>query len=955
MEKFEEKFRVPEKEKVKERQPQIERVPAVQDFKGFVKKHQAEIDKLLKESKVPAYDLKEFFYENFYSQDIDNFKYRERDPEAMRMSKIYQKNASCALEEIKKLSNVEVKGSNLYHAIVIDIAGGVHGIPNQGRIYLNTIPEHSPTILNTLAEAISKGDTPAILKNFAFNPFGTLSMNRSDRIVVYFSSENEKRVLDAVEKIYKNNSDKFEERIPKFTAQIKDKEGHSLKGIGFGQSPPPEFSKKDSFGGFRAEILAEVFIEAERQEKNVFDEDFDLATSFRNACKKFQIDPKNPAFNTGQEELFKLIRSRAVAAKEEIGLVEAVKPTKASKEIEKAEVLPEAIEEKKARELKYKELEKQISELQPGDIVVSRVGTPQQKITKIEGDQIYFEKIDVGGNIIEGSYSRKKFLASVRALKMDYNYEVKKAAEMPPAVKEAIVVEIPPEKPPGKPPEAPPEAAPEMPERGFEEWLKKANHLDLKGYLGDFNEVSTRSANFLVFRLTGEWTEDQIKSDKEFAGKIEQFDNELASLPGIEDLSEQNTKAKDLINNYLAIGAFDRADRVWQLLKGRQEKIAKEAPSLIATQNVFVQQCEEFIDQEKTKSFTIYFKKGLIQKAHLLDVLKDRISPERLNEFDNGIEKMIQEGVGMDALAKRIKELSLEKQNEWRKNLEDIGLTTKEIKKLENIWDGKKKTATDLKEIRMAIAMISDDSKRNELAQAYFQIVLKPKIRCYREAFLVQEFITGEEKEKNQKIFNEERLTYYKKQLKLSDEKLEKILPYVTDYNPRAIYPAVQKVEWESVSQKMAGAISKLLESRAKRAGVTEAPKPQEEVKPVEKTPPKTPKPPEISQLIEQALKEVKKEEKPSFINASEIYEALRGGKAFEVLKTINRKGGTLIAGGLGISLALIILLLFAPSIGALYGTVAGMKEGIKELAVGFGKEYGLIGKKQEKKEKKAA
>jgi hypothetical protein len=135
------------------------------------------------------------------------------------------------------------------------------------------------------------------------------TFNRLDKMVVYFDEDEGQRVLQVLESLCHDNPEVFDETgTPRFTAEVRDKKGKSMKGIGFAEEPP---FRNESFGTIRAKILAEVYLDAKYSGLSVYNSRFDFESSFRRACMKYQVDPQNPAFNLSQDtERFTELKKR---------------------------------------------------------------------------------------------------------------------------------------------------------------------------------------------------------------------------------------------------------------------------------------------------------------------------------------------------------------------------------------------------------------------------------------------------------------------------------------------------------------------------------------------------------------------------------------------------------------------------------------------------------------------
>lgn len=304
-----EKPRKPSKEQIEAQEAGPERERAIAEFREYVKKHQSEIENQLQQGR----DLDELFYHDFYNSNIDNPKYRENDPVVQNLIKEYSSQVNAVRENLLRESQAGQGPAPMDNGywLYVNTNGGFRNRSALGRIYFNLKPEHVGQFFYKTAKAFydaglhSQMKIPMIGNAEAFN--------RLDKMVVYFDEEEEQKVLQILENLYRSNPEAFDETgTPRFTAEIKNQRGEKMAGIGFAEEPP---FRNESFGSIRAKILADVYIEARNLRRSISDRNFDFEAAFRRACLKYQVDPQNPAFNLqrGSEkftELKKRIQER---------------------------------------------------------------------------------------------------------------------------------------------------------------------------------------------------------------------------------------------------------------------------------------------------------------------------------------------------------------------------------------------------------------------------------------------------------------------------------------------------------------------------------------------------------------------------------------------------------------------------------------------------------------------
>jgi transcriptional regulator NrdR family protein len=292
------KSRQPSKEQIEVQEASPERERAIVEFKEYVKKHQLEIERKLQQ----GWDLEKIFYRDFYNRNIDRPKYRKDDPTVQRLLREYSAQINKVIVDLLREAQL---GSGLkgWHQgeywFVFVTNGGYQKKTALGRFYLNLKPEYVGKVFSQAVMAFRDAGLHSAMKIPTFG--NTMTLNRFDKMVIYFDAEEEEKALQVLENLHQKNPEAFDEGIPRFTAEVKNQRGEKMVGIGFGQEPVLE---NESFGTVRAKILAEVYLDAKYSGHYVFDPDFDFEESFRRACLKYQVDPQNPAFNLGGSEKF---------------------------------------------------------------------------------------------------------------------------------------------------------------------------------------------------------------------------------------------------------------------------------------------------------------------------------------------------------------------------------------------------------------------------------------------------------------------------------------------------------------------------------------------------------------------------------------------------------------------------------------------------------------------------
>jgi preprotein translocase subunit YajC len=571
-----------------------------------------------------------------------------------------------------------------------------------------------------------------------------------------------------------------------------------------------------------------------------------------------------------------------------------------------AEKLPE-----KPKEIK--ELEKQLSEIRPGDIIVSRSGT-QRKITKIEGDQIYFERIDVGGKVTEGVFPLEKFIAPAWALTLK---EIKKAAEVAPT-----------EKPIEKPIEVPlaegvpPVEAPKSPEKRpglITEYTAHGEHFK------EFGETGAETNDFYKMGFSKEHSEKiekqmraephkiyETRSRKEIT--IKKLDEEVKNLEMETDPNKRKWMADELVTVYTELGMRWKAESIWRKL------MFEEKSKYLG--NEFTAGLKKKIDDEAARLLIGGYKKGNIAGAHIqdlygsvlkLELLKDlygadskeyQEAEQRAVRFNEELEEIKERGIGIDAESARLSEtqapLKKETFNEIGEKFKEMGKeppTEKQFEKLCELSVGGQKYANEFRRFGKLIARIENPADKDFIARLYTSICRSKKY--YREGLLASEFISDEKlREKAQTEMQADRLDnlrkYFKKQLKFSDEEFKQVSPLFENYKPIRRYPEAEAIEIKEIKDAYRDLQEKLIPERKV---------PFEEMQAI------------VSKMTGEEA-------------AQKVEQAAKEGLFKKIALT-----------GAGV-LALLLIIIAGP-------LVVGMYAGMKELAKGFAKEIGF--------EKKAA
>lgn len=276
---------------------------------SFAIRHETDIEKELKGGKGRS--LKNIFYDDFYANNIDNLAYQEGSPEVARLKTDYDKSVETAKDRLQKAAEAgrEIRVIPQRGWVFAQANKGLNRKEKIGRFYLNLKPEHTGDFFAQAAEEFGNAGLNVDMKIAETGNAG--SFNRPDKMVIYFNEAEEQQAIQALEKLHHRNQQMFETGRPRFAARVSDSSGREMPGLGFGEEPSVAGGK--SFGEVRTEILAEVYSDAKLSGSSVSDPDFDFEASFRKACRMYNVDPANTAFNlsTPSSEFSELRRRAA--------------------------------------------------------------------------------------------------------------------------------------------------------------------------------------------------------------------------------------------------------------------------------------------------------------------------------------------------------------------------------------------------------------------------------------------------------------------------------------------------------------------------------------------------------------------------------------------------------------------------------------------------------------------
>lgn len=243
----------------------------LRDFEHFVRSSDI--------AKVPDNKLllSNYIYKNFCISPEEG-----SDSLSKRTIKKYVDSMKSVEDELSNIRGIKLS-ENYTDWLGYEINGSYDKNKSLGRVYINTKTEYTPEIFGNLTKRLQEDGVHCEIKT---SRGGENDSSRVESMVIYFNGTESGRLYNTLLNLYTDNSEKFDNEIPRFTRQLKD-----MPGISFGEEP---VMPDESFNYVRAQILARVYYKYKRSN---FDENFDFIREFQDACSSFQVDSKDPSKN----------------------------------------------------------------------------------------------------------------------------------------------------------------------------------------------------------------------------------------------------------------------------------------------------------------------------------------------------------------------------------------------------------------------------------------------------------------------------------------------------------------------------------------------------------------------------------------------------------------------------------------------------------------------------------
>ncbi|MBI5422312.1 hypothetical protein HZA44_04225 [Candidatus Peregrinibacteria bacterium] len=279
-------------------------------FRLFARAHGPEIEAKMGQGN----GLEDFFYDSFYSENIDRPLYRETDPKFEPMKAWYEKKADEVLQKFLHLAKqyegqekppiMPAERAIRSGWVYFKVNGGAAEDTKMGRLYLNIQPARLPEFYEECLPLFYRRNLKVDAKISRTAKLG--DVNRYDKMVIYFNEGDEEALMRTIQELYRNNERLFIGGIPRFSVPLPNEGGTAMRGVGFGEQP---IQSGVSFGQIRARILSEVYSQA--RQAGISLDDPRAMQLFKQACLDHGVDPEKAAFGLSIEgnKSFPVIRS----------------------------------------------------------------------------------------------------------------------------------------------------------------------------------------------------------------------------------------------------------------------------------------------------------------------------------------------------------------------------------------------------------------------------------------------------------------------------------------------------------------------------------------------------------------------------------------------------------------------------------------------------------------------
>ena len=263
------------------------------DFSEFIRDNQQDLEQFYHGKILDHHSLMKYIYSNFYAKGEEAQPGRELT-EAQRA--VYSAQIERNLTQLEQARSGIANRSNGYWSYY-RVNGGLR-TDEIDRVYLNLEPTSCPDIQLELVQRCHEAGISLDTKIPA--RMDQKAASRADKMVVYVGRDQLSEAKRVIETIYREREADFLNATPRFTEEVKDKDGRVMRGVAFGEEPLE--TGVESFGGLRSKILANLYDYARGGGMEVDFADQNIVNKFRQLCEKEGVDYKNFARNLPQNK-----------------------------------------------------------------------------------------------------------------------------------------------------------------------------------------------------------------------------------------------------------------------------------------------------------------------------------------------------------------------------------------------------------------------------------------------------------------------------------------------------------------------------------------------------------------------------------------------------------------------------------------------------------------------------
>lgn len=262
----------------------------------FILENQQELERIFEDSEEDKkrQSLAKFFYGNFYSNPYEFIPPGVKQEDLKKSHEHYTRELKRSMIDLLPHNEAvlfETEDGNFY---VWETHGGFDRNKPYGRLYIHANPNGALLFFDDFGLNMHKDGISAQMKTDIRDP---INMYRPDLLVLYFNSDQERKVYDVVTRLRYNfdeRQDTTYKEIPPFSAQVLDPRENPIRGLAFAQQPP----NSASFGELHSGILADIYISLFSGGRIPTPEE--IVAEHRHLLEEAGMDPLQPALNLAE-------------------------------------------------------------------------------------------------------------------------------------------------------------------------------------------------------------------------------------------------------------------------------------------------------------------------------------------------------------------------------------------------------------------------------------------------------------------------------------------------------------------------------------------------------------------------------------------------------------------------------------------------------------------------------